>query len=362
MILDAPSSAALGSALSGAPSWEPVVTSWLGARHLARVPVARGRVQWSTRREVQGSVDLTVPRWADGRDWRPGADTEHPLARYGQVLRVAVRVSVGRRSWTIPQGVFLVQRTEPSAGDVRVSGVSMMRRAVGDAFVSPRPSSAGSNFAQEMRRVCPASLSLAVDDSLPVRSVPEMSWATHPLDALYELAAAWPALLREDAWGDLVVRPTLDGIPDPLDTLTDGEGGTVVDAYESDDRVGTFNRIVVRGQDTSATGLPAVQQVVEQTSGPFSVLGDYGVETETYSSALATSPYDALVIGRARLADSLRQARTIPVTLAPDPRWQLDDAVEVLADGQRWWGWVSGVDLPLTVADGDMRMDVEVPS
>jgi len=60
------------------------------------------------------------------------------------------------------------------------------------------------------------------------------------------------------------------------------------------------------------------------------------------------------------LAGSLWPRRTVPVRLVPDPRIDLDDPVELWRDGARDWGYVVGYDLPLTVADGEMRLDVGV--
>ncbi len=69
-------------------------------------------------------------------------------------------------------------------------------------------------------------------------------------------------------------------------------------------------------------------------------------------------------------------ATAMPVSHAPDPRIDLDDPVEVLAGDlrpsrtaagavvfeptERTWGWVTGIDLPLTVGDGAQRTDVGV--
>ena len=50
----------------------------------------------------------------------------------------------------------------------------------------------------------------------------------------------------------------------------------------------------------------------------------------------------------------------LAVEMAPDPRIELDDLVEVIRDGQRDWGLVVGMEIPLTVRDGAMRVDVGV--
>ncbi len=362
MRLGTTDAAALGALLSGAVVWEPVVSSWLGGSWLANVPVDSGTVTWSTGRDVPGSLDLTVPRVHGGRDWRPGLDDDHPLAAKGQVLHVAVRVSSvsGAQSWVIPWGQFMITKAEPDAGAVRVAGVSMTERLVRARLRTPTAPRTGGTLATELRRLLPASMGLDVDPALTDRACPDMAWGESRIGAVQEIAAAWPARLREDAHGGMRALPPLDGVPDPVDTLTDGVGGTVVGAYESDDSSGVTNVVVARGQETDEAGRPTFQAEAEQTTGPFAV-DRFGESVAFFASPLIDSPVAAQAAASTRLASLTRAARTIPVTLAPDPRWDLDDAVEVLADGQRWWGWVSGLTLPLTTDGGDMRMDVEVP-
>jgi hypothetical protein len=60
------------------------------------------------------------------------------------------------------------------------------------------------------------------------------------------------------------------------------------------------------------------------------------------------------------LANSLWPRRTVPARLVPDPRIDLDDPVELWRDGMRDWGYVVAYDLPLTVSDGAMRLDIGV--
>lgn len=370
MRLDAPSSADLAPFLGRSLTWGVSVESWLGGQSLGMVPVSGGGVTWSTSREVPGSLDLVVPRLhpvpggSSPVDWRPGRDESAPLARFGQELDVRLTVSVPGRVWpSIPLGRFLVTGTDPGPGVVRVSAESLTRRVVDDRLTSPTAPRSGGTLASEAKRlVRPVGLSLTIDDALTDRAVPSsMSWGESRIDALREIAEAWPARLVEDSTGGLHMLAPLADVPEPLDTLTDGEGGTVLAAYEQDTRDGTYNRVVARGQETTEAGLPAFQAVRQVSEGPLAANGPYGAVTYFFASPLLTSLSAAQAAATTRLAALTRPARTLPVTLAPDPRWEVGDAVAVVADGQTWRGWVSGVTIPLTVADGDMRMDVEVP-
>lgn len=63
--------------------------------------------------------------------------------------------------------------------------------------------------------------------------------------------------------------------------------------------------------------------------------------------------------------EAVRGTRIRKVTIAPDPRIDLDDAIEIITGYGtsrefREVGYVTGYDLPLTVADGPSRIDVAV--
>ena len=349
--------------LPGAVFWEPVVSSWLGPDLLAEsVPVDGGSVSWSANREVPGGLDLGVPRVRHGRSWVPGIDDRHPLARFGQVLHVSVRVTalVSARSWLYRLGTFLVTDWQLDAGAVRVTGESMTRKVVDARLRTPTATRAGGTLTSELKRLVTPYMGLIVDPALTNRAVPKMAWGESRIDAVREIVAAWPARAREDAFGNLRILPPLPDVPVPLATLTDGADGTVVSAYQSDTRDGTFNVVVARGQQEDDQGRPAFQQVAQVTTGPLAV-GTYGEVTTFLSTPLLNSLAACSAAARTHLANVTRPARTIPVTLAPDPRWEVDDAVAIRADDALHWGFVSGVQIPLTSADGDQRMDVEVP-
>lgn len=345
---------------------EPVVSSWLGARWLGDVPVHSGSVTWSARREVQGSLDLVVPRLAasrdgeDQRDWLPDRDPTHALSHHGQVLTVGIRVStvVTERSWLRPLGRFLITGWEDQGGEVAVKGVSVAgQKIVSDRFTSPTPTLAGGTFASELRRLTPPDLGVVIDSRLTDRGVPRMSWPESRMDAIAEICRAWPALLREDGDGVLRVLAPLGDWTAPTVTLTDGVGGTVVEAYPTGSREGVYTVVVARGQDSDDAGIPAYQGIAEQTGGPYDT-GTYGRVVRFYSSPLITSQAAAEKSAATLLRDEIQPATALPVTCASDPRIDLDTPVTILTDRARH-GWVAGFTMPLTHA-GDMTLDVEL--
>jgi len=355
--------------LSGSVSWGCRVASWLGSTWLGDVPVVSGRVVSRVPRsagDVQHTLTLAVPR-ADGRDWRPGIDPGHPLARFGQQLDVTVLVgsSVTGQVWEVHVGRFLVTGwDDDDAGTVSVSGESLLRRVAEDRPATLRAPVPGGTMASEARRIMPPGIGLSVDPTLSDRTVPSsMAWSTDRLAALTEIADAWPALLRIDEWGQVVMRAPLPAVPSPIVTLHDGARGTLVSAPRADTRDDAPNRVVAR---SSAAGTEDVQAVAEVTSGPMRISGPYGAVTREWSSPLIATTAAAKAAASTMLRRLTDPSRSMSALVAPDPRLQLDDPVALVTtrddQAETVWGWVTGIDLPLTVRDiGEgMRLDVAV--
>jgi hypothetical protein len=170
------------------------------------------------------------------------------------------------------------------------------------------------------------------------------------------MAAAWPALLRIDPWGQIKFRAPLPTIPIPVVTLKDGEGGTLISRPTGGSRKGIPNLVAV---STGNTDTADVQGVAAITSGPRSIYGNYGVVTKKTSSSAIETVEQATAAAQAELAAANRPAQTVPVRIAPDPRIEYDDPVAIRRTGQPdLWGYVVARDIPLTAGDGEMRIDL----
>ena len=209
-------------------------------------------------------------------------------------------------------------------------------------------------------------MGVIVSDALTNRPCPSMSWGESRIDAIYEIADAWPARLREGPDGVLYVLPPVPAITErPETTLTDGEAGTVIGVTRQGSRAGIFNRIVARGQEQDDAGQPRFQAIIDQTTGPLRTSGPYGIVTKFFSSPLITSKQAALNSATTMLATSVRQKTTVPVTHTPNPTLTLDTPVELITaniDGAATitqWGIVTSTEIPL-VYSGTSRSDVEV--
>lgn len=349
------------SVLAAAASWHPMVSSWLGGSVLADdIPVLSGKVTWTVDQKVQANLKLTVAASSveDGRmrRWRPQGARD-PLARFGQILDVSLIVE----GVLVRLGRFQITDWKDSSdGRIEVSGAGMLQAVADDRLVEATGPRDEGTLRSEFARLTPEYMSAQFAPTLMDRACPKaMEWDEDRLAALYEIADAWPARLREDSWGGILVLPPLADIPAPVLTLEDGAGGTLIGAPTSDTREGSYNVFVAR---SSADGIDA-QAVVSVSGGPMDPSGDYLPVPKFFSSPLLLDEAQCRAAATTMRDNSVRRSRIRQVELVPDPRVELDDAVELLIDKGtplevREWGYVVGVEMPLTVADGAMRIDV----
>jgi hypothetical protein len=361
---EGPSSAVL----SGAAGWYPTAASWLDGRNLATsIPITSGKLTVSVASQVPESLTFVVPEVVDGYSWVPDSAT-HPLAQCGQAIEVGINVTApvsGEVTWT-RLGKFRVHSWEHDdrAGSVSVSCVGVLGRVAEDRFVNPEVPRSGGTLGSEFRRLMSPGIPVSIDSALSDRACPQsFQWAQDRLDALYDIADAWPARLRTDQYGQVQLLAPLPEVPVPVLELTDGVDGTLVGAPRSDTRDKRPNVIVATSSATDSTALDPVAGTARVSTGPLAANDDgtgYGRVVEFYSSPLITTDTQAYAAAVTRLAAVARPAVVRTVMCAPDPRVELDDAVAVTRDGVTEWGVVIGYDLPLTIGGGAMRIDVGI--
>lgn len=358
--------------LASAYTVEATVESWLGSEYLGAVPVEDGSVSWDASQQVQGALSLTVPRVGavegqDWRDWDP-VDPTHPLACFGQVLHVSLTIGslISSAWWTVPLGRFLITSVEPGPSTVRVTGKSLLQRLEEDRLTEPMTPDPAGSMASELRRLVGSRMGLIIDPALRDYPCPSMAWGESRIDAVYEIARSWPAIVREGGDGILYVSPpTPDPTSRPELCLSDGAEGTVVGVAASVSRDKIYNRVVARGQESSDAGTPSFQAIADQMTGPMRVDGPYGVVPRFFSSPLITSVAQAKSTAEAMLADAVRKKIKVPVEHSPDPRIRLDAHVEVETRpvegtlGRTVWGVVSAYEVPLTYR-GTQKTEIEV--
>lgn len=349
--------------LEGAVRWEPMISAWLGGKVVAdHVPITRGRATATTQQKVQTALRITVPAQSVGngriRRWRPDAP-EDALAKNGQILDVSLNVDGA----LIRIGRYKIHDwKENSDGSIDVQGRGLLHDVDEDRLQSATGPRDDGTLRSEFARLTPPYMTAQFDSGLVDRDCPKaMEWQRERLDALYEIADAWPARLREDAWGGIRLLPPLPDAPVPRISLHDGPRGTLVEAPLSDTRDGAPNVFVVT---SSADGVEA-EAVVSIDNGPMSASGEYRPVPEFWSSPLLRDEQDCLASAITKRGESMRRTRIRSAVFAPDPRLELDDPIELIIgyktpEQVTAWGYVVGVDLPLTPRDGEMRADVAI--
>lgn len=311
--------------------------AWLGEALLsADIPVADGTEDRDRALTVPERISLTVPRRDRGVDWDPGTDPAHPLAAYGQQIRVDYGVHLGgdrgNFEW-INRGWFLITDSATDGDTVTVTAQGLLTLIDEAKFVGPfQPSG---TLVSTVRGLVEPALTVNIDGSLTDRAVPlGMQWDSDRMAGLNEVLDAWPADGRVTEDGYLLVEPLNDS-GDPVLSLTDGAGGTVVRWQGSTSREGAFNAIVAQGEDTNGNQIQGVAYDVLGSSpyrigGPFNALP----VPQTFYSPLMSTVAQCRAGAATRLARLRRTAsRRLEVTMVPHPGLALGDVVAVTGAG-----------------------------
>jgi Domain of unknown function (DUF5047) len=313
------------SALMGSYSYHLRVESWRGEELLSDdVPVDGGGEETDRALRVPERITLTVPRVDRGTSWSPVGD-DHPLAARGQRLRVQLGIGIGagRVEWT-QRGWFVV-RTSKAQGDVvNVEAVGLLTLIDEARLVSPYQPSG--TLVSTLRGLVEPALTVEVDAGLTDRSVPSgVNYDEDRLAAVLELVDAWPAEIYVTEDGYLSVRPPQTGTT-PVLSLTNGAGGTVIDAPGASEREGTYTAVVARG--TAADGAQ-IQGVAYDSSGGLAEFNPLPVPYYFASPLLTTAGHcnSAAVTVLARLRRE--SAPRFVAEIVPNPALQAGDVVAI---------------------------------
>jgi hypothetical protein len=311
---------------------------WLAGELLTdAVPVADGSETRDRSLSVPESVTLTVPRVDRGVTWDPGADIGHPLASYGQQVRVDFGVDLGTHTEWINRGSYLITDTEVDGDTVTVSAAGLLTLIDEAKLVTPFQPAASDTLISTARALVEPALTCAFDAALADQNASDsMTWDSERLDALADIATAWSADYRvtEDAllyWEPL----TDDG--DPEVELTDGAGGTVVQWQGSTSRDGAFNCVICQGELADGTQIQGVAYDGDPTSpflygGPFN---PFPVPYTTESSLMTTVAMCRKAAATTLLRLRRQNGRRLSVSMVPHPGIIAGTIVSVTGAGLR---------------------------
>jgi Domain of unknown function (DUF5047) len=320
-------SSAAASLVTGSYTLHVRAESWQGNVLLTdEIPIDGGSEEVDASLNVPERITLTVPRTDRGVSWVP-TGTDHPLAPYGQRLKIELGIELGNGQieW-LQRGWFLITDSEVEGDSVRVQAGGLLSLIDEARFVSPYQPTG--TFTSTLRGLIEPAVTAEVT-GLTDRAVPaSMEFDEDRLAAVYELLDAWPARARVDEHGVLQVVPDTDGAS--VLALTDGTGGTVIRTDGGDSRGGAYTVVVARGQAADGAQLQGV--VYDTSPGPLRYGGPFNplpVPYFYFSPLLNT-------VGECRAAAAtilarLRRAAThsVHISLVPHLGLQEGDVVTV---------------------------------
>lgn len=312
--------------------------SWLNGQLIAdNIPVSDGSETRDRSLNVPEQISLTVPRRDRGFDWDPGTDPTHPLAAYGQILRIDYGVDVGggQFEW-INRGWFLITESGSDGETVSVSCQGLLTLIDEAQLVSPFQPSSSDTLGSVIRGLIEPALTVTFDGSLTDRSVPlGMQWDSDRLGAVTEVLNAWGAEATVTEDGYLFVEAVSDA-GNPVASITDDPAtGTVVQWQGSTSRDGAFNLVAAQGEDAAGNQIQGVAYDSDSRSpyrygGPFSPLP----VPYSYQSSLLTTVAQCRAAATAQLKLLRRQAfRKLSVTMVPHPGLVTGDILSVTGAG-----------------------------
>ncbi|MYR84093.1 DUF5047 domain-containing protein [Streptomyces sp. SID685] len=312
--------------------------SWLAGQLLADgIPIADGTETRDRSLAVPEQISLTIPRRESGYDWDPGLDPAHPLAAFGQQLRIDYGVDIGggQFEW-INRGWFLITDSSCDGTTVTVTCAGLLSLIDEAKLISPFQPSSTDTLGSIIRGLIEPALTVSIDGGLTDRGVPlGMQWDTDRLGAVTEVLNAWGADATVTADGYLYVAPVLD-VGAPVQAITDDrDTGTVVQWQGSTSRDGAFNVVVAQGEDSNGNQLQGVAydgagDSPYQYGGPFSPFPI----PYTYQSSLLTTVAQCRSAAAAQMKLLRRQAfRKLAVSMVPHPGLVAGDYVAVTGAG-----------------------------
>lgn len=346
---------------AGLQLWSTVDVWHAGEVTALGVPVVTGRYVAQRDQDVPERVDLTLPHEWNGLDLHPGR-RRSLLGSDGHRLQLTVHQATdGGQYWKSPVGFFPVQDTDAVGAGVRVMAHGMLRLVKDRLRAAPRSPGKISPIAGElMKEFADLGMQVRVHPDLPLRPVPkDFVFGSDRLASIQELVTAWPARMRVDPLGVVEFLPPLRSDQGPaVAQLVHGEGGTLVGAPFKTTREGTYNHVIVRVKPEGDAPEWEHEDWVRTGRMRPEV---YDWRSREVESNAIKYPAQAQSIAWQELTASQVRQRVLPIEMVADWGLQLDDvATARTAEEVNETGLITGIDWPLTAADGLGRIDLGV--
>ena len=307
-----------------------------------------GSVKATLGSRVTRTMNLTVPSWM--YPWAAD-DLINP---YGTELRAFKGLRYGNGTPDeFPCFTGTVEGVSPAQNGVcKVDAADTALRVAAAGFVAPLPANVGSLVVDEFERlVLDANPRAQFGEHDPITTlVPALAYDEDrgaALDSLAKVASAnWYTL----ADGRYVLRwlPWLRASTATAIALTDGPGGTLVEAYPRRDTDGIYNQVTVTSdRPDGGTPLYATASDTDPTS-PIWVGGPFSVRTAPPVRVTgATEQGQLFALSRALLQRSRILTSSWNVTCRPDGSIELGDFLDLSYQERRAYQYAQSFSIPL---------------
>lgn len=352
------SSDALRAALTGDFTMRYVADVTLdGVRLIQDLPIISPKFNDDSSSLVQSSGSCTVIYQGAFADSIAPKDIGDVLSPFGTRLAVSVLISVGDAlQERIPLGVYLLSETPSivtqkflfqgryvAQGDqIDLNLKDLFYGVQRDDFDAPGSAPSLTSVWSEVQRLTQLPLTRTVADGPIPTSV---AYQQDKLQAVYDLATVLNATACMTPDGTVSMRA--NDWPAVVDTIHDGDGGTLVNVGRAMSNDNVYNKVVIR---SSAGDGSAVLATAEITSGPLRTsnadgsLSPYRRVPYFYSSDYITTQDQAQAYAATLLPQISRlRAVSVPVNENFNPLREIGDVVAINWLDEEIFGRVSAI-------------------
>lgn len=302
---------------------------------ITTLPVTAGSVTLDATAASRGRVDLTAVD--DGTSGLVPTTSDSTLAPYGNEMRVYRGVTYpDGTSELVSLGIFRIDSVDVNdTGDqleLRLAGLDRSARVIDARFEEASQINSGT------------SLTTAIGDQLTAAGITDVLTAdtvahTTPLVILEAGGDRWQTIQQLATAAGMSVYFDGDGLPvarviptasdNPVATLTEGQGGVLLQAGRRWSREGAFNRVIATGEKTGDTAPPRGVATDDNALSPTYYYGRFGKVPRFYSSPLLTTSDQCADAAAGILARELGTTQQITFGALVNPALEPGDVVTV---------------------------------
>lgn len=297
--------------------------------------VLDGSVTRDSTAASRGIFDLSLPYDVD----LVPTSSSSPLAPYGNEIKLerGVTFTDGTTEY-VPFGYFRIEDVSVSedaeAQPIRVSGVDRSAFIIDAVFEEPYSVASGTNVATAILAIVQDVYpDVDYDFATVSTTLPALlaDTASDRWDFCQGLAEAAAMSLYFDRDGVLRLTPAPTGGDSFVYTVTEGDGGILLGAERNFQREGTFNRVIVTGENATATGdVPRGVATDDDPTSPTYYYGRFGRVPYFYSSEYVTDSDQAASVAEVILAKQKGIARSVSFQTIVNVALEPGDSIRIL--------------------------------